>query len=126
MATNKKSRFGWQSLLLLVVGALVPGCYAEATTTGVVRAEYVPAHVEVYPREYYDGHVVYLIGDRWYYRDGPHWVYYTREPVVLVQRRTVIRRGPVVRERPYVHRAPPARYERQRSGRDERGRERKY
>jgi len=97
---------------LVVLGALFAstGCYAEAST-GVVAATSVPPHVDVYPQEYYDGHVVYLIGDRWYYNDGARWVYYEREPTVLVQRRTVIRRAPpVVRERSVVRQAPPARY----------------
>jgi hypothetical protein len=95
--------------LAIAAACALTGCYAEATTGADV--EFVPpvANVEVYPHEYYDGHVVYLVNDRWYYRDGPHWVYYHREPPVLYQRRTVIRTRPtVVRERAVVHRAPPA------------------
>ena len=82
--------------------------------TGVATAEYVPPHVEVYPREYYGGHVVYLVDDRWYYQDGPRWVYYQREPEPLVRRRVVIRsaqvvhRAPAVREQSVLHQAPPA------------------
>jgi hypothetical protein len=78
------------------------GCYVQARTGAVVTAEYVPAHVETYPSYHYDGRVVYLVGDRWYYRDGPHWVYYAHEPEVLVRRRVY------VREHGVVHRAPPA------------------
>jgi len=102
------------AVALLACAVSSAGCYAEARTDGVVAAEYTPAHVEVYPREYYDGHVVYLVGDRWYYQEGPRWVYYRREPEVLVRRRVVYRnaavvhRAPVVRERPAVHQAPPA------------------
>lgn len=86
------------------------GCYAEATTGADVEYETAaPAvDVEVYPHEYYEGHVVYLVGDHWYYRDGPRWVYYRREPRPLYERRAVIRRAPVVRERTEVRRAPPA------------------
>lgn len=96
-------------LLLLAVLA-TGGCYAEATTGAVVTTDYVPARVEVYPHEYYDGHVVYLIDDHWYYHDGAHWVYYRQEPEVLVRRRTVIHQAPpaVVREQTVVHEAPPA------------------
>lgn len=97
-------------LLALCALAASTGCYAEAST-GVATTAYVPAHVGVYPQEYYDGHVVYLIGDHWYYNDGARWVYYRREPDVLVRRRTVIRQAPpVVRERSVVRAAPPARY----------------
>ncbi len=93
---------------ILAMSTGVAGCYAEATTGAVVRAEYVPARVQVYPREYYEGRYVYLVGDRWYYRDGPHWVYYAREPQPLVERRIVIRRAHSVRQSTVVHEAPPA------------------
>jgi len=97
--------------LVVAAACALTGCYAEATTGADV--EYAPpvANVEVYPHEYYDGRVVYLVNDRWYYREGPHWVYYRSEPPVLYQRRTVIRTQPtVVRERAVVHHAPPAHY----------------
>jgi hypothetical protein len=106
--TPKPSRwFSGKSLLLAAaVGALATGlggCYARAHTGAVVTAEYVPPAVETYPSYYYEGRVVYLVGDRWYYRDGPYWVYYAHEPDVLVRRRVY------VREQGVVHRAPPAR-----------------
>lgn len=93
--------------LLRLAGATIlalalSGCYARARTGAVVTAEYVPPSIETYPSYYYDGRVVYLVGDRWYYRHGPHWVYYAREPDVLVRRRIY------VREQGGVHRAPPA------------------
>jgi hypothetical protein len=102
------SRFlsGKSLLLAVAVGALATGlggCYARAHTGAVVTAEYVPPRVETYPSYQYEGRVVYLVGDRWYYRDGPHWVYYAHEPDVLVRRRVY------VREQGVVHRAPPAR-----------------
>ncbi|HEV8547538.1 MAG TPA: hypothetical protein VGQ57_00900 [Polyangiaceae bacterium] len=97
------------ALLAFGLGLGAAGCYAEAGTSAVVATDAVPAHYEVYPHEYYEGRVVYLIGDRWYYSDGPRWVYYEREPEVLVRRRVVIQQSaPVVRERPVVHQAPPA------------------
>lgn len=98
-------------LALLVTG--LGGCYAETRTRAVVSAEYVPPRVEAYPSYTYDGRVVYLVGDRWYYRDGPQWVYYVHEPRVLVERRIYVRdRGVVHRApsaRPQRHYAPPAR-----------------
>lgn len=94
------------------------GCYAEATTGAVVTAEYVPPRVETYPSYTYEGRVVYLVGDRWYYRDGPHWVYYVHEPPVLVQRRIYVRDQGVVHQAPraYPHRhaGPPHRYQERR------------
>src|SRR3954454_4367227 len=82
--------------LVMAATCALTGCYAEATTGAEV--EYAPpvANVEVYPHEYYDGRVVYLVNDRWYYREGPHWVYYRSEPPVLYERRTVIRTQPTV------------------------------
>jgi hypothetical protein len=90
------------ALCVGVVAATLGGCYARAHTGAVVTAEYVPPRVETYPSYYYEGRVVYLVGDRWYYRDGPYWVYYASEPEVLVRRRVY------VREQVGVHRAPPA------------------
>lgn len=103
------------SLAIAAACGALTGCYAEATTGADIEYAAPVANVEVYPHEYYDGHVVYLVNDHWYYREGPRWVYYHSEPPVLYQRRTVIRTQPtVVRERAEVHRAPPAprRYER--------------
>ena len=95
---------------LAIAACALTGCYAEATTGADVEYAAPVANVEVYPHEYYDGHVVYLVNDRWYYREGPHWVYYRSEPPVLYQRRTVVVQSQptVVRERAEVHRAPPA------------------
>jgi hypothetical protein len=51
-------------------------------STAYVGAE-VPVGIETYPSTYYDGHVVYWNGDRWYtYRNGA-WVYYYTEPYYL-------------------------------------------
>jgi hypothetical protein len=98
-----------RSLAIASVFGAMTGCYAEATTGADVEYASPGVDVEVYPHEYYDGHVVYLVGDRWYYRDGPQWVYYRREPDTLYQRRVVIRQQPaVVHARAEVHRAPPA------------------
>lgn len=97
-----------RSLVAAALCAALSGCYAEATTGADVEYAEPVANVEVYPHEYYDGHVVYLVGDRWYYHDGPRWVYYRSEPPVLYQRRVVVHEAPVVRERAEVRRAPPA------------------
>ncbi|HTQ04284.1 MAG TPA: hypothetical protein VMI54_10525 [Polyangiaceae bacterium] len=107
---SPKITFYGGSLVVAAMLATMSGCYAEATTGADVEYESTaPAvDVEVYPHEYYQGHVVYLVGDRWYYHDGPRWVYYRHEPTVLYQRRAVIRRAPAVRQRAEVRRAPPA------------------
>jgi hypothetical protein len=98
-----KSRRTWLNAAGAAVLAItLGGCYAQARTGAVVTAEYVPPRVETYPSYQYEGRVVYLVGDRWYYQDGPHWVYYAHEPEVLVRRRVY------VREQGVVHRAPPA------------------
>jgi hypothetical protein len=36
---------------------------------------------------YYEGRPVYLYSGHWYYREGPRWRHYEREPPVLYQRR---------------------------------------
>lgn len=110
VGVSPKAVFYARSLVVAAVLATMSGCYAEATTGADVEYETAaPAvDVEVYPHEYYEGHVVYLVNDHWYYRDGPRWVYYRREPQVLYQRRAVVRQAPVVRERTTVRRAPPA------------------
>jgi hypothetical protein len=79
----------------LSLAGLSTGCYAEARTQpAYVEATYVPAHIEVYPSYHYEGRVVYLVGNRWYYREGPRWVYYRTEPQVLYRRRMVVRQAP--------------------------------
>jgi hypothetical protein len=112
--SNLTSTLLRRSLAVASVLVAVSGCYAEATTGADVEYADPIANVEVYPHEYYEGHVVYLVGDRWYYQAGPRWVYYRTEPQPLYQRRVVYSRQPVVvHERAEVHRAPPAppRYE---------------
>jgi hypothetical protein len=58
----------------------LPGCFG--TTSTYVEAD-VPVDVEAYPRTYYDGHVVYWVGDRWYVQDRGAWFYYRSEPAHL-------------------------------------------
>jgi hypothetical protein len=90
----------------LAVAGATSGCYAEAHTRPAhVTATYVPANIEVYPRYRYEGRVVYLVGDRWYYREGPRWVYYRTEPQVLYRQRMVIHQAPPAPDR--RHRRPP-------------------
>ena len=100
--------------LLLALLVAVPGCYGS--TSAYVEA---PVGVEAYPRTYYGGRVVYLVGDRWYWRDRGAWVYFRTEPPPLYRYRMHYRHyGPA---RPhYYHRhyhppadrraAPPARH----------------
>ena len=75
------------------------GCYATAGAYADADADYVeaddvPPQIEVYPSYVYGGRTVYLVNDRWYYRRGPHWVYYRQEPVELQRRRVAVRQAP--------------------------------
>lgn len=100
----------------LLGALLLAGC----ASTGYVRAE-VPAGIEAYPSTYYDGHVVYWVGDRWYAHRNGVWVYYRSEPPHLYRYRARWH-GPYYRPparyyqrphphhyRPHRHAAPPAR-----------------
>jgi hypothetical protein len=79
----------------LLLGA---GCSAHATPgPAYAEATYVPSHIYLYPHRVYDDRIVYFVNDRWYYRDGRHWMYYRTEPQAL---RSV---------RPYEQPAAPAR-----------------
>jgi hypothetical protein len=98
-----------QQIKALLVGVsaafLSAGCYASAGTTTVAYAETTESPIEIdvvsYPHTYYEGRAVYFYQDRWYYRDGPRWVYYREEPQILY------------RQRGYVQQAPNAGYERE-------------
>ncbi len=57
----------------------------------------MPADIYSYPSTTYEGRPVYLYRDRWYYQDGGRWTHYQNPPPALV------------RQRPYVQQAPPAR-----------------
>ena len=84
-------------LALLGIALGSSGCYAIAgayTDADYVEADDVPPRVEVYPSYVYSGRTVYLINDRWYYRRGPHWVYYRQEPPELYRRRVYVQRAP--------------------------------
>jgi hypothetical protein len=83
----------------MLSAVLCAGCLATVQAEPVVwdaDAEVVvdtaPVNIETYPREYYGGRVVYLVDGRWYYRSGPRWVTYRREPVELGRRRVVVER----------------------------------
>lgn len=116
-STASSSRWAAWSVALAALLA-VSGCYAHETA--YVEAE-VPAHVEMYPSTYYQGHVVYLIGDRWYAHRHGRWVYYEVEPRPLYRYRMHIDRAPRAHPRHYDRRhwryresapgyvAPPAR-----------------
>jgi hypothetical protein len=76
----------WSSALLAVFGlSALEGCVGHSSA--YVEAE-VPVAVETYPQAYYDGHVVYWIGDRWYVRRNGVWFYYRAEPEYLYRYRS--------------------------------------
>src|SRR5438093_862908 len=90
--------------ILVVAAAAVTalplaGCYASTypePAVVYVSLTAAPADLSAYPRTYYDGRVVYLVNDRWIYRDGGRWAYYQRDP------------APLYRQRAYIQQAPPA------------------
>ena len=108
--------------MVLAAAVSTAGCYARARVEpAYVETTYVPAHVELYPSYYYEGRTVYLIDNRWYYRQPTgRWVYYREEPPVLYRQRVTVRQAPPARAQrapaPTWHReappreAPPAYY----------------
>jgi hypothetical protein len=105
-----------RALALAAVLTLPTGCYASVSSEpAYVETTYEPVQVYAHPSTQYDGRVVYLVDDRWYYRDGPSWYYYRTEPAPLVEHRVYLREHPTVVAPPPVrrhrhrHYAPPAR-----------------
>ena len=113
------------SVLALPAYGCVAGVVAEPEYAVATDA---PADIETYPSVVYEGRPVYFVNDRWYYRQGPEWVYYRREPAPLYRQRDYVRQAPRARPRvearPEVRRpeyaAPAQRSERPRSEREER------
>jgi len=98
--------------LSLAAALTVPtGCYASVSSEpAYVETTYEPVRVYSRPYTTYDGRVVYLVDDRWYYNDGGTWFYYRREPAPLIERRVYLReQAPPVRRHRHRHYAPPAR-----------------
>ena len=91
----------------VVLIAAIGGCAATAAPPEPYRvADPVPSNLRTYPQVVYDGHPVYLVGTRWYFRSEDRWVYYREEPEELYRQRTVF-----YRERPYTHDSPANRTE---------------
>ena len=88
-------------LLFALLGLF--GTASAARADGVViEIGRPPVVIEHYPRAWYGGRYAYYYDNHWYYRRGPHWVYYREEPRPLYE----YRNGPRWHE--HVHRAPPA------------------
>lgn len=90
----RSAAMGLVAIAAIAFGA---GCTATVQTEPVyadadaeVAVDTVPVNVYTYPHEYYGGRTVYLVDGRWYYRSGPRWVTYRREPVELGRRRTFV------------------------------------
>ncbi len=89
---------------------LATGCVATVQGHGgaaVVYDDEPTLEIATYPRYYYDGMYVYLVGDRWYYNSGGHWVYYRNEPPGLYRYRATYYSRYGYREPPRYG-APPA------------------
>jgi hypothetical protein len=102
-------------MALLPLAGAASGCAAPVGPDPVyAEAAYVPSDIASYPHTLYQGQLVYLVNDHWYYRNGSRWVYYQREPDVLVQQRTYIQQAPRAHAR-------SVRVEDRRAGPEERG-----
>lgn len=78
-----------RGLQLAFAVALCCGCEEEtpaAPTTDTVVTS-APLQVDSYPHYILDGRRCWLVGDRWYTRDGNNWVLYLNEPEELVRAR---------------------------------------
>jgi hypothetical protein len=86
------------ALIAALFATPLTACYAEVEPdTAYAEADFTPVAIETYPHGHYEGHDVYFVNDRWYYRSGPHWVYYRHEPAPLVRSRTYVQRAPRAR-----------------------------
>lgn len=68
------------------------GACKLTTAEPVSYAELSSAFVDydAYPHTYYDGHMVYLVQNRWIYRDRGRWVAYREEPDELRRHRLLM------------------------------------
>jgi hypothetical protein len=97
----KHSLYQWGAPLLVALGLLAPAfpAQAQATVSFIVETA-PPARLEESPSYVYEGHPVYYVNDRYYYRHGNDWVYYREPPQHLRQHRwNDSRQRTVVRER---------------------------
>jgi hypothetical protein len=102
-------------MLLLPLAGAASGCVETVGPDPVyAEAAYVPSDITTYPHTLYQGQIVYLVNDHWYYRNGSRWVYYQREPDVLVQQRAYVQQAPRAHPR-------SLRFEARRAGPDEQG-----
>ncbi len=99
------------ALLALCCATALAGCYVSTRRepVSITSAEVVPSDIESYPSTMYDGHVVYLYGDRWYYEDRGVWRTYENPPPALVRQRRYVQQAPAARPgaaEPIPYRAP--------------------
>jgi hypothetical protein len=89
--------------------ALAPQVAAQARLV-VERDSYdPPPRIETYPRTRYEDRDVYYANRRWYYRHGPRWQYYHREPARLRRHRVEVIERPRHHRRHVVYRDRPRR-----------------
>jgi hypothetical protein len=118
MGHSNDLRFGVFAAATFVLGGIAASaCTAEVQARPAVveseieEVEAPPPYVETYPQTYYEGRVVYLVNDRWYYQRRGRWVYYRTEPPELVRQRSYVQQAPPARGvvAPYGGGPPPAR-----------------
>ncbi|MEZ4302750.1 MAG: hypothetical protein R3B70_47950 [Polyangiaceae bacterium] len=105
---SRWTMLGFLALMLTPVGCVARASAGTAVVVDepVVEVSTVPVAVETYPRHYYHGHYVYLVGGRWYYRAHGRWVVYRTEPRALATARVRIQASAKVKAHGHAHHGP--------------------
>ena len=100
--------------LVAAAAVFTGGCYhARTAYVGGVEVAYDNDgyyDYATYPHYWWDGRVVYLVGDRWYYRAPEGWVYFVSEPSDLYAYRRHYYGTYGYSAPPAYGRPPPTRY----------------
>ena len=85
---------------VVTLGGCTATTYAEPEPA-YVELTAAPVNIEPYPSTYYEGRTVYLVNNRWMYRDRGGWAYYRNEPPALYRQRTYVQQAPPAYRRGY-------------------------
>ena len=80
--------------------AVLAGCAHDYQTASYAETTSAPVAIEKSPSVSYEGRPVYLVEDKWYFREGSQWRYFLEEPPPLRKRREQWQRGEVDRRSP--------------------------
>ena len=70
-------------------------CAHDYQTVSYAEVTSAPVAIEKYPSAMYKGRPTYLFEDKWYFREGSQWRYFTEEPPPLRKRREQWERGEI-------------------------------